>query len=614
MNRSDVTELIEATDAGREGELIFRLVYEMAGCRKPFKRFWTSSLEDTAIKDALAQAKPSSEYDTLYQSAMARQRADWLCGINFTRFYTASYQKKLTCGRVQTPTLAMIVQREREIQNFVPQPYFVLTADLGALQVTKRVDSAAEAERILAKCHNAEAIVQSVERQEKKKTAPALYDLTALQRDASRMLGYSAQETLNYLQALYDKKLATYPRTDSRYLTTDMVDSTRELVDHLLKSGLLPALLTDRYQLDAADVQQVVNDAKVSDHHAVLPTSNVTTAALKDLPTGEKKILLMIIYRLLAAIYTPYVYAATKVAVNISDEEFQASQHVTLNPGYRVIDGILRAEIHADAEDDSGEKEGKYKPLPTNISKADHFAVQNISSEEKQTKPPASYTDDTLLDAMEHAGKNLDDSALREMMKENHGLGTTATRAAIIEGLLHTGYLERKGKKYIPTDMAYTFIDLCDDKIKDPVMTAEWELQLDYIKQGALTAEAFLQEIAEFVSAFICEQKAALQGRDLSDTFAHEPRILGTCPKCGQQVREYPKSWACESGKAGCGFVIWKTIASKNLSEKQAQQLLEKGKTGIIKGFKSKTGKTFSCALTLRNDFTVGFDFDNGKK
>lgn len=614
MNRPDVTELVEATDAGREGELIFRLVYQQAGCQKPFKRLWISSLEEKSIRDGLANAKPSEEYNNLYQAALSRQRADWLVGINLTRFYTSIYHKKLTCGRVQTPTLAMVVQRERDIKDFIPKPYFVLTANCGAFKATKRVETAAESESILAKCHNADATVVSVKKEDKKNSPTALYDLTSLQREASRMLGYSAQQTLDYLQALYDKKLATYPRTDSRYLTEDMEESTKELIVHLLNSGLFPALLKDQYQLDNVNVKQVINNAKVSDHHAVLPTANVTTEAFLSLPTGEKNILLLVMYRLLSATYTPYIYASTKITLDIAGEEFSANSNVTLSPGYRIVDGVLRAEIKA--SEDTGDKEDDaiaISSLPE-IAEGSILQLQGLNSTEKATKPPKSFDDDSLLEAMENAGKSLDDPALRDMMKANHGLGTTATRASIIEGLLKTGYLERKGKKYIPTDMAYAFIDLCDPTIKDPAMTAEWEMQLDYINQGALTSDAFLQEIIRFVSEFITEQKATLTGQDLSATFRTERPSIGICPKCGKAVREYPKSWSCESGKEGCGFTIWKTIASKKLTVTQATKLLENGKTGIIKGFKSKTGKSFDASLFLQDDFTVGFSFEKPKK
>ena len=615
MERDDVTDLIEATDAGREGELIFRLVYQQAGCTKPFKRFWTSSLEESSIRAALRDAKPSSDYDTLYASALARQQADWLCGINFTRFYSAEYHTKLRCGRVKTPTLAMVVQREREIKHFVPQPYFIVTADLGAFKATLRVDTEDEAEKIIAACRNADATVLSVKKEEKSVKPQALYDLTTLQREASRLLGYSAKQTLDYLQSLYDHKLATYPRTDSRFLTEDMAESTHALVEHLLASGIIPALLTDRYQLDAINIAQVIDNAKVSDHHAVLPTANVSADAIRELPTGEKNILLMVMYRLLTAIYTPYVYAATKIQVDIGRYAFTATSNIAVNPGYRIIDGILRAELHAKAEADAEDQDETASPsaLPDDLAEGAQLSVQDASVQKKMTKPPKSYDDDTLLDAMEHAGKDLEDEALRATMKENHGLGTTATRAAIIESLVTGGYLERKGKKYIPTDIAYTFIDLCDQRIKDPVMTAEWESQLEYIRQGALTANAFLQEINKFVVDLIAEQKAALAGKDTTGIFRRERPVIGTCPKCGKAVREYPKSWSCESGKDGCGFTIWKTIASKNLSAAQAEKLLTDGKTGVIKGFKSKTGKSFSARLVLHDDFTVGFLFDEKK-
>lgn len=604
MNRSEVTELVEATDAGREGELIFRLVYDKAGCKKPFKRLWISSMEEKSIKNGLANMKPSSTYDSLYQSALCRQRADWLVGINLTRLYSKMYDKTLTCGRVQTPTINLIVERQREIENFVPQIYYSLIADLGSFKAYTKATKKEEAQKIVSRCSNKEALVTSVEKQEKKENPAALYDLTTLQRDANRLLGYSAQQTLDYMQKLYDGKLATYPRTDSRYITADQEASTRSLIDILLETGIYSTLISSDYSTEKISMKRIINDKKVTDHHAILPTESVTKEKLAALPTGEKNILLLISYRLLSAVYSPYIYTATKAVLDIEGEAFTATGREILETGFKMIDSQLKNIINATEEKQDSSENAMLPPM----AEGNKFTVIKVTAEEKKTQPPKSYTEDTLLSAMETAGKNISDDELKEAMKDS-GLGTPATRAGIIENIIKTGYISREGKKLLPTETAYTFIDLVTEKIKQPELTAEWEKQLSEIQRGEITDSTFMNQITGFIRSFVNDTKASYSPEQSTGVFEREREDIGTCPICGKRIVEYPKSYSCESGKGGCGFVIWKTIASKSISKTQAVKLLSKGKTDLIKGFKSKTGNSFDAYLILKENKSVGFDF-----
>lgn len=608
MHRSDVTELIAATDAGREGELIFRLVYNEAGCTKPFKRLWISSMEEKSIKDGLSSMRDGTEYDNLYYAALCRQRADWLVGINLTRLYSRMYNQKLSCGRVQTPTINLIVQRQRDIDGFVPQTYYVISADCIDFTATCRTDTKDAAEAIIEKCLNKEALVKSVEKTEKKDNPAALYDLTTLQRDANRMLGYSAQQTLDSLQKLYDNKLATYPRTDSRYITADQEESTKELIDTLLQTEIFSDLVLNNYSTKNANMSQIINDKKVTDHHAVLPTACVTKDKIAALPTSEKNILLLISYRLLSAVYSPHIYAASKIVLEIENENFTATGREEISSGYQMIEQQLKQAIKSNEENEETElKEASNETLPA-LDEGTTIKVENLSYEEKKTKPPISYTEDTLLSAMETAGKSLSDLALKEAMKGN-GLGTPATRASIIENIIHTGYIERSGKKLLPTPKAYTFIDLVTDKIKEPALTAEWEQELANIESGKSAANDFMNNITDFIRSFVCDTKASYAPENCSGVFRSERESIGSCPKCGKMVVEMQKSFSCESGKGGCGFVIWKTISGKSISKSQATKIITKGKSDLIKGFISRAGKPFDAYLIMKPDNTIGFSF-----
>lgn len=551
--------------------------------------------------------KPSSAYDNLYRAALCRQRADWLVGINLTRLYSKMYDKTLTCGRVQTPTINLIVERQREIENFIPQIYYSLIADLGSFKAYTKATKKEDAQEIVSRCTGKEAYVTSVEKQEKKENPAALYDLTTLQRDANRLLGYSAQQTLDYMQKLYDGKLATYPRTDSRYITADQEAHTRSLIDTLLQTGIYSTVISSDYSTDKICMKRIVNDKKVTDHHAILPTESVTKEKLAALPTGERNILLLVLYRLLSAVYSPYVYTATKAILDIEGESFSATGREILETGFKMIDGQLKNTINATEEKEEKQDGNENAMLPP-MAEGNKFTVIGITAEEKKTQPPKSYTEDTLLSAMETAGKNISDSELKEAMKDS-GLGTPATRAGIIENIIKTGYIRREGKKLLPTETAYTFIEIVTPTIKQPELTAQWEKQLYEIQQGKISDTVFMDQITDFIRSFVNDTKALYSPEQSTGVFERERENIGTCPICGKKVVEFPKSYSCESGKGGCGFVIWKTIAGKAISITQAKKLLNKGKTDLIKGFKSKDGKPFDAYLILKENKSVGFDF-----
>lgn len=603
MQKSEVTEIVEATDAGREGELIFRLVYEKAGCKKPVKRLWISSNEEKAIKEGLANMKPAAEYDTLYKAAKCRQEADWLIGINFTRLYSIMYGKTLTVGRVQTPTVNLIVKRQREISSFIPQYYYTITANLGSFNAQTRAEKKEDAERIVERCKGQEAYITAVEKQNKTENPAALYDLTELQRDANRRLGYSAQQTLDCLQSLYDKKLTTYPRTDSQYLTSDMEQSTRTLVDTLLASGVYSAGLTSSYDVGNVSLSRVVNDKKVTDHHAIIPTGSVTKAVIDSLPTAELNIFLLIAYRLLSAVYTPFKYTTTKANLDINGEPFTATGREIIETGYKIVDDQIKALFKS-----SESKEDKEEATLPQMAEGNTFHVMDVTAEQKKTKPPTPYTEDTLLGAMQTAGKNIVDEELKEAMKDS-GLGTPATRASIIENIIKVGYIVRDKKYLLPTEMAETFIDLVVGDVKEPEMTAEWEKQLADIHKGNMSDADFMKGIIDFVRSFTITTKQLYTPENTAGVFKSEREIIGTCPKCGKNVVEYTKSYSCESGKGGCGFVIWKEVAKKTLTKAQATKLLKNRKTDLIKGFTSKANKPFDAFLILKEDNTTAFEF-----
>lgn len=594
MEREDVASLVCATDAGREGELIFRLVYEQAKCKKPVKRLWISSMEDSAIREGFEHLRPSADYDNLYRSALCRARADWLVGINATRLFSCLYHRTLNIGRVMTPTLALIVQREADIDAFKPTPFYTVTLGLSDFAATgERLADKAQAEAVQAACMAADAAtVKSVERKEKTEKPPALYDLTTLQREANRLLGFTAQQTLDYLQSLYEKKLATYPRTDSRYLTSDMAQSLPVLVNTVAKT--MPFASGVAVYCNPA---QVINDAKVSDHHAIIPTQGVKDADLSGLPAGERSLLSLIAARLLCAVGQPYAYAETAVLVECAGYEFKAKGRAVLNPGFKELDGRYRDTLKNKPEPDK-EKEAKALPV---LAEGQSFEVVTAGIKEGKTTPPAHFTEDSLLAAMETAGAGgMPEDA------ERKGLGTPATRAGILEKLIKVGFLERKKVKktthLMPTHEGVALITVLPEQIQSPSMTAEWEHQLKEIERGEASPEAFLCEISAMLKDLTSHYEAV---KDAAVLFPSKKESLGKCPRCGGSVVELKKGFVCEN--RDCGFAIWKeskffTAKKKKPTAAFVTELLASGRARLSGCYSEKSGKTYDAVVVLDDD------------
>ena len=584
MHRPDVDTVINACDAGREGELIFRLVYELAECRKPILRLWISSMEDSAIREGFSDLRPGEDYEALYQSALCRQKADWLVGINATRLFSVLYHRTLNVGRVQTPTLAMLVERERKISQFQEEKYYVLRLEVnGAEAVSEKITDSTEAERAAAACKGAVATCTSVTREQKREQPPKLYDLTTLQREANRLLGYTAKQTLDYAQSLYEKKLLTYPRTDSRYLTSDMAE-TASCVIHL--AAKLPPF--DSCSNFFPLVEAMISDKNASDHHAIIPTMELEKADVHALPVGERNLLLLVCCKLLCAAAESYVYEAVTTTLDCGGQSFTAKGKRILSEGWQEIDRIFRASLKETPMD----KDSSTFPDFTEGQILDNAEV---SVAERFTQPPKPHTEDTLLSAMENAGKDdIPDEA------ERKGLGTPATRAAIIEKLVAAGFVERKGKNLIPTQDGINLISILPEPLTSPMLTAEWEQQLTEIAKGAASPDAFLDGIRNMVRALVSDHaQMSEEGRAL---FAPERESIGVCPRCGKPVYEGKKNFACSD--RSCGFVLWKedrfwTSRKKVLTAKMAADLLKKGRI-LVKGMWSeKKGVTYDAAVLL---------------
>ena len=588
MAREDVTEIVNACDAGREGELIFRLVYEAAGCRKPVLRLWISSMEDSAIREGFSELRPGSAYEALYQSALCRQRADWLVGINATRLFSVLYHRTLNVGRVQTPTLSLLAARDAKITLFQKEKYHLLRLTLDGVEaVSEKFTDPAEAEQAAAMCKGAAVTCTSVTKEQKKEQPPKLYDLTALQREANRLLGYTAKQTLDYAQSLYEKKLLTYPRTDSWYLTADMAE-TASCVIHL--AAKLPPFDTCHEFFPL--VEALVSDKDVSDHHAIIPTMEIEKADIKALPAGERSLFLLVCCKLLCAAAEPYVYEAVTAAFDCGGRAFTAKGRRVLSQGWREIEGLFRAFLKEKPSDGDGEAADAALPELTEGQVLAHAAV---AVTEHFTQPPKPYTEDTLLSAMENAGRDdIPDEA------ERKGLGTPATRAAIIEKLVSAGFVERKGKSLIPTKDGINLVTVLPEPLTSPMLTAEWERKLTEIARGGSDPEAFLEGIRnmvrEIVSTYSCISE---EGKTL---FAPEKDVIGICPRCGQPVYEGKKNFACSD--RSCGFVLWKndrfwTSRKKELTKKMATDLLKKGRTQVKGMWSEKKQAAYDAAVIL---------------
>lgn len=583
LNRPDVDSVTAATDAGREGELIFRFVYQMAGCTKPVKRLWISSMEDAAILEGFANLRPDSDYDALYQSALCRAKADWLVGINATRLFSVLYHKTLTVGRVQTPTLKMLVDRDAKILRFQKEKYYTVGIQSGSLKAgSGRIASMDEADTLRQACAGASAICSSVKREKKTEQPPKLYDLTTLQREANRLFGFTAKQTLDYAQQLYEKKLLTYPRTDSQYLTEDMGQTAQHLVSDLL--GLLP--FAQELAL-TAEVGRVLNSKKVSDHHAIIPTSEFVKQGFTGLAESECKLMNLVCSKLLCAIAAPYEYETVTVVFSCAGNEFTAKGKTVLVPGWKEIDQRFRATLKADTEEEV------LNTLPELTEGQSYSVVSDIS--EHFTSPPKAYTEDTLLSAMERAGaEDMPEDA------ERKGLGTPATRAAILEKLVQMGFVQRKGKQLVPTKDGINLAVVLPKSLTSPVLTAEWENRLTEIAKGNADADEFMAEIEAQVRQLV--KTYSCISADKQNLFQSERVIIGKCPRCNENVYEGKKNFYC--GNRSCQFVMWKNDRffeqrKKAFTPKIAAALLKNGKAKVKGLYSEKTGKTYDATVLL---------------
>ena len=590
MNRADVSDVINACDAGREGELIFRNIYKMTGCTKPIYRLWISSMEDNAIEQGFRELKDGKEYDNLFAAARCREWADWLVGINATRLFSVLYHRTLNVGRVVSPTLALLVQREAEIGAFKPEPFYTAELDFGSFTATsEKYKKKSEADAVIPK-GNEPVVVKSVTSKEKTEKAPALYDLTTLQRDANRQLGYTAQQTLDYVQSLYEKKLCTYPRTDSRFLTDDMANGVNAFV--VCSVGICgeaaPTVVLP---------QQICDSKKVSDHHAIIPTMVAGETDINTLPAGEREIIKLIAKQVLRAVSESYRFRETVAVISCGDHTFTAKGKIVENVGWKIYN----------------EKEQTDKVLPE-LADGDELKVASSEIKEGKTKPPAHFTEDSLLSAMEVAGaKEMPDDA------ERKGLGTPATRAGIIEKLIATGFVERKKAKktvsLVPAHTGVSLITVLPEQLQSPLLTAEWEHKLKMVEHGELDADAFMAEISVMVSELV-KTYSVIKGAEV--LFPSGRDVIGKCPRCGGDVTESKKGYFCETND--CRFGLWrdnKFLTGKKitLTKKTAAALLKDGRIAVKGIYSEKTGKTYDATLVMSDDGekTI-YSLDFGKK
>ena len=586
MQRGDVVEVVNACDAGREGELIFRLVYEKAGCNKSVKRLWLSSMEPDEIRRAFENLRPGAEYDRLYAAALCRAKADWLVGMNATRLMSLVYHRTLNVGRVVSPTLALLVEREREIEEFQPETFYTVALNCGGVSLSsERISDKSEAD-ILAGVCNGEVRITKVERREKRENPPALYDLTTLQRGANRELGFTAQQTLDYLQSLYEKRFVTYPRTDSRYLTDGMAATVPELVS-------VAAKLLDVDTPARVNAEQVCDSSKVTDHHAVVPTASAASANLAALPEGETAVLRLVCRQLLCAVSEPFTYAETTVEAECGGHTFRTRGKTIIDLGWRAYKG---------APD--------WTPLPE-FAEGVSVAVTSATVKEGKTSPPSAYTEDTLLSAMEHAGAKEAPSDA-----ERRGLGTPATRAATIEKLVNGGFAERVKGKLVPTDTGASLVTVLPEALRSPLLTAEWESRLKQIERGELDADTFLADIEHMVSGLVSDYTPVAEASIL---FPTGREVVGKCPRCGCVVSEAKNGYFCES--LDCKFGLWrdnKFLAAKRISLTRAlaTELLSKGRANLDEIYAQRTDKYYPGDLILHDDgerATYYLSFKGGK-
>lgn len=612
MNDKRVSAVVCATDAGREGELIFRLVYQQAECQKPILRLWISSMEDAAIRDGFEHLHPGADYDRLYQAALCRSGADWLVGINATRLFSTLYGETLNIGRVMTPTLALLVRREADIKAFQSKPFYVPEIACGGFTAAgEKLEDRRAAEAVKQDCNGKDAVVDKIEKQKKVVQPPLLYDLTTLQRECNRLFGFTSQQTLDYLQNLYEKKLATYPRTDSQFITADMQATVGSLALWLWQN--MP------YTKDcsaAPELERIINDSKVTDHHAILPTVEIAHTDLSALPAGERNVLMLIATRLLCATARPHRFEAVTATLKVESHIFTAKGKTVLLDGWKGIERAFRAELkqkpqHEEENDDTDR-------LPE-LREGQRFTSISASVREGKTTPPKHYTEDSLLAAMETAGaEETPDDA------ERKGLGTSATRAAILEKLVSTGFVQRKKKQLLPSEKGINLIAVLPEVIKSPSLTAEWESMLKQVERGEITANAFMDGIAKLVRDLI-QQNSAPNSAYLSlfgKNKAGKHEAIGTCPRCGGAVLEGKKGFFCEN--KACSFALWKSnhffsSKKKTITKTIAAALLKEGRVFISGLYSEKTGKTYDAVVVMDDtgdkyvNFKLEFERRGGK-
>ena len=585
MHRADVSEVVNACDAGREGELIFRFVYNVANCKKPMRRLWISSMEADAIRAGFVDLKDGADYDALYSSALCRAKADWIIGINATRLFSCLYHKTLNVGRVQTPTLKMLVDREAQIMSFKKEKYHIVRLDLdGTEAVSARISDKEKAEELKDACRASSAVCVSVNREKKTVAPPKLFDLTTLQREANKLYGYTAKQTLDLAQALYEKRLLTYPRTDSTYLTEDMSETAASVA--ALLSVKLPFMKGADF---TPDLSRVLDSKKVSDHHAIIPTMELENTELSALPETERNLLSLVGARLLFAAAAPHTYEAVKAVFRCADTEFTATGKTVLCGGWKELERRYRATLKQKPDDEDGDVS------TLTVSEGQSFDTTAASVTEHFTTPPKSYTEDTLLSAMERAGNvDTDEDA------ERRGLGTPATRATVIEKLVSAGFAERKGKQLIPTKDGNNLVCVLPDVLTSPKLTAEWENALTQIAKGKANADRFICGIEDMTRELV-KTYPFLSDKDKA-LFKEEKPIVGKCPRCGENVFEGKKNYYCSN--RDCAFVMWKNDRffeerKVRFTPKIAAELLEDGKAKVKKLYSHKTGRTYDGTVLL---------------
>ena len=612
MKDKRVDSVVCATDAGREGELIFRLVYEYAGCNKPMERLWISSMEDAAIREGFDRLRPGSDYDKLYDAAVCRAGADWLIGINATRLFSVLYGVTLNVGRVMSPTLALLVQRESDIESFISKPFYVPEITCGGFTASgEKMTERSEAEKIRMDCDHNSAFVRSVEKQVKTIQPPRLYDLTTLQRECNRIYGYTAQQTLDYVQSLYEKKLATYPRTDSQYLTKDMQATAASLILWLRDN-----MPFGKGYAGEPDIDRVTDDSKVTDHHAIIPTVEIARTDLSELPSGERDVLTLLAVRLLCATTQVHRFEAVTAILDCQGYTFTAKGKTILQSGWKEVERIHRMSIR---QSETEHKENEAVALPV-LQEGQTFEAVSASLREGKTSPPKHYTEDTLLSAMETAGaEDMPEDA------ERKGLGTPATRAATLEKLVSAGFVQRKKKQLIPTEKGRNLIAVLPDNIKSPILTAEWESMLKQVEHGELSATSFMDQIADMSRTLVKEHTAPEER--FADLFpsskgtVHE--AVGVCPRCGAPVYEGKKGFFCDNRE--CSFALWKdnrffSSKKKSITKSVAAALLKEGRISMSGLYSEKTGKTYDAEVILDDtggkyvNFKLEFPIKKGRR